>query len=109
MFKAMFSSDMMEKDRSTIDLPDLDGVTLRRLLFYICIDSLEDLSWKDVFDLFLAADEYGMEDFKTRCSVLSKASLGKLTFVIFFMLPTCMMMKLQRRQTFYFWRKVRVS
>ncbi|GBN70465.1 hypothetical protein AVEN_170826-1 [Araneus ventricosus] len=26
MFKAMFSSDMMENDRRTIDLPDLDGV-----------------------------------------------------------------------------------
>ncbi|CAL1292333.1 unnamed protein product [Larinioides sclopetarius] len=77
MFKAMFSSDMMEKDRNTIDLPDLDGVTLRRLLFYIYTNTLKDLPLEKAFDLFRAADEYGLVDLKKRCSDLLKANLNK--------------------------------
>ncbi|XP_055953749.1 uncharacterized protein LOC129989320 [Argiope bruennichi] len=77
MFKAMFSSDMMEKERSIIDLPDLDGITLHRMLLYIYTDFLEDLPWDEAFDLFRAADEYGLVDLKKRCSAIMKNSLNK--------------------------------
>lgn len=77
MFKAMFSSDMMEKERSTIDLPGIVGITLHRLLFYIYTDILEDLPWDEAFDLFCAADEYGLVDLKKRCSAILKTGLSK--------------------------------
>ncbi|GIX84225.1 TD and POZ domain-containing protein 3 [Caerostris darwini] len=75
VFKAMFSNDMKETIANRIDLPDLDGATVHRLLRYMYSDVVEVLEWDSVRNLYAAADKYAIGSLKTNCSTILKGSL----------------------------------
>ncbi|GIY30913.1 TD and POZ domain-containing protein 3 [Caerostris extrusa] len=75
VFKAMFSNDMKETVTNRVDLPDLDGGTVRQLLLYMYSDTVECLEWDSVRNLYAAADKYEIESLKTECSTILKGLL----------------------------------
>ncbi|GIY04282.1 speckle-type POZ protein [Caerostris extrusa] len=46
VFRAMFTTDMKEKNNGCVDIPDIDNDTLRQLILYMYTDQLEFWSWK---------------------------------------------------------------
>ncbi|GBN37600.1 Speckle-type POZ protein [Araneus ventricosus] len=76
VFKAMFTQDKRENISKIIDIPDMDGDTIRRLLLYIYKDTVQDLEWKSARDLFRAADKYQLLDLKKKCSLFLKSNLS---------------------------------
>ncbi|GIY85405.1 TD and POZ domain-containing protein 4 [Caerostris extrusa] len=75
VFKAMFVNDMKETVAKRVDLPDLDGGTVRRLLLYMYSDAVECMEWDSVRNLYAAADKYAIESLKTKCSTILKGIL----------------------------------
>ncbi|GFQ63899.1 TD and POZ domain-containing protein 1 [Trichonephila clavata] len=57
VFKAMFSDDMKEKIKGSVDIIDLDDDTICRMLLYLYTDRLEDLQWESALRLYEAADK----------------------------------------------------
>ncbi|GIX94923.1 TD and POZ domain-containing protein 1-like [Caerostris darwini] len=57
VFKAMFADDMKKTVTKRVDLPDLDGGTVRQLLVYMYSDKMECLEWDSVRNLYAAADK----------------------------------------------------
>ncbi|GIY31811.1 TD and POZ domain-containing protein 4 [Caerostris extrusa] len=75
VFRAMFTSDMMEKIKDCVDIPDMEADTMHRLLVYVYTNKLEDNQWKNVTDLYEAADKYEIISLKDECSSVLKISL----------------------------------
>ncbi|GFY49194.1 TD and POZ domain-containing protein 3 [Trichonephila inaurata madagascariensis] len=68
VFKAMFSDDMKEKIKGSVDIVDLDADTVRRMLLYMYTDSLEDLQWGSALRLYEAAGKYEILTLRKKCS-----------------------------------------
>ncbi|KAF8771093.1 Speckle-type POZ protein-like like protein [Argiope bruennichi] len=64
-FKKMLNNDMMTK---TLEIEDMDGNTLRRLLQYIYTETVEDLDDGNILDLYKAADDYQLLELRHKCS-----------------------------------------
>ncbi|KAF8771100.1 uncharacterized protein LOC129988653 [Argiope bruennichi] len=75
VFKAIFSHDMRENTNQNIDIPDLNAATVRRMFVYIYTDKIDNISWNDAFDLYIAGDKYQMLNLKERCSFILKSNL----------------------------------
>ncbi|CAL1297904.1 unnamed protein product [Larinioides sclopetarius] len=75
VFKAMFSHDIKENENKSVDVPDLSADTVRRMLLYIYTDKIENILWKDAFDLYIAGDKYQMLNLKERCSSILRSNL----------------------------------
>ncbi|GFS57596.1 hypothetical protein NPIL_4231 [Nephila pilipes] len=75
VFRQMFTTDMKEKIRGCVDVPDLEDDTVHRMLQYIYTDALEDLQWESILRLYAAADKYEIVTLKTKCSSFLKRSL----------------------------------
>ncbi|GIX74174.1 TD and POZ domain-containing protein 3 [Caerostris extrusa] len=75
VFKAMFANNMKETVTNRVDLPDLDGGTVRRLLLYMYSDAVECREWDSVRNLYAAADKYAIEFLKTKCSTILRGIL----------------------------------
>ncbi|GIX79658.1 TD and POZ domain-containing protein 3 [Caerostris extrusa] len=68
VFRAMFSTDMKERNKGCVDIIDLDSREVRRMLLYMYTDTLEeDLEWKGACNLYAAADKYDIQSLKIRC------------------------------------------
>ncbi|KAJ8675029.1 hypothetical protein QAD02_010815 [Eretmocerus hayati] len=74
VFMAMFENDMQEKLSNMIDIPDINPVTMTKLLSYIYTDQVENIE-DSVEDLIAAAEKYQLEGLKCICS---KVILKKL-------------------------------
>ncbi|GFS59812.1 TD and POZ domain-containing protein 1 [Trichonephila clavipes] len=70
VFKAMFSDDMKEKIKGSVDIVDLNDDTIRRMLLYMYTDSVEDLQWESALRLYEAADKYQILSLREKCSAL---------------------------------------
>lgn len=68
VFHGMLSNDMIEKKSNVVDISDLDCDTVKRMLHFMYTDSIEDLEWDDTSKLYFAADKYGIESLKQKCS-----------------------------------------
>ncbi|GFV18969.1 TD and POZ domain-containing protein 3 [Trichonephila clavipes] len=68
VFKAMFSNDMKEKIKGSVDIVDLDDDTVSRMLLYMYTDSVEDLQWESALRLYEAADKYEILSLRKKCS-----------------------------------------
>ncbi|KAF8771292.1 Speckle-type POZ protein B like protein [Argiope bruennichi] len=76
VFKAMFSSDMKEKDSNCVHVEDLSDDTIHRMLIYIYTARTEDVTWESASDLYVAADKYAILSFKSICSSYMKDNLS---------------------------------
>lgn len=68
VFCRMLSNNMIEKQSNRADIPDLDYDTVKRMLHYMYNDSIEDLQWEYMTKLYTAADKYGIQSLKQKCS-----------------------------------------
>ncbi|GFR00873.1 TD and POZ domain-containing protein 3 [Trichonephila clavata] len=75
VFRRMFSIDMKEKIQESVDILGFEDDTLRRLLQYLYINTLEDLQWENALNLYAAADKYGIVCLKSKCSSFLKSNL----------------------------------
>ncbi|GFS91317.1 hypothetical protein NPIL_356041 [Nephila pilipes] len=75
VFRKIFTTDMKEVMQESVDLPDLDDDTVRRMLLYVYSDSLKDLQWDSALKLYAAADTYEIVSLKSKCSSFLKHSL----------------------------------
>ncbi|GFT39176.1 TD and POZ domain-containing protein 1 [Trichonephila clavipes] len=66
VFKAMFTSDM--KERSKVDILDLNDDTVQRMLLYMYTDTLENLQWESALLLYKAADKYNIMSLRNQCT-----------------------------------------
>ncbi|EGZ30596.1 hypothetical protein PHYSODRAFT_477010 [Phytophthora sojae] len=66
-FKAMFTGEMLESTAAEVKISDVSWTTFLSLLEYVYTDRLA-VADKDVKDLFVAADRYGIESLKRRCA-----------------------------------------
>ncbi|XP_032665405.1 protein roadkill-like isoform X2 [Odontomachus brunneus] len=72
VFQAMFSSEMKEGISNEVKITDVKYDILKLLLSYIQFCFIADLNVKDVqmlYDLFMAADKYDVQDLKMLCEV----------------------------------------
>ncbi|GFQ79619.1 TD and POZ domain-containing protein 3 [Trichonephila clavata] len=76
VFKAMFSDDMKEKIKGSVDIIDLDDDTVRRMLLYMYTDSFEDLQWESAIRLYRSADKYEILSLRGKCSAFLKENLS---------------------------------
>ncbi|GFQ89257.1 tdpoz3 [Trichonephila clavata] len=67
VFRAMYSSGMMETIKRNVDILDLSDDTVQRMLIYMYTDTLENLCWKSALLLYIAADKYGIMSLRNRC------------------------------------------
>ncbi|GFQ83393.1 tdpoz3 [Trichonephila clavata] len=75
VFRRMFSTDMKEKIQECVDILDFENDTLRRLLQYLYINTLEDLQWESALKLHAAADKYEIVALQKKCSSFLKCNL----------------------------------
>ncbi|CAL1291024.1 unnamed protein product [Larinioides sclopetarius] len=76
VFKAMFDNQMKEAIKREIDIPDLDGDTLHRLLLYLYSEELEDMNWTIAKKLLYAANKYEIGFLMRECSHFLKSHLS---------------------------------
>ncbi|XP_055953907.1 uncharacterized protein LOC129989409 [Argiope bruennichi] len=76
VFKVMFTHDMREKTSKIVDIPDFNADTVGCLLLYIYKNTVENLEWEGVVDLFRAADKYQLLDLKKKCSIILKSNFS---------------------------------
>ncbi|GBM11959.1 Speckle-type POZ protein B [Araneus ventricosus] len=76
VFKAMFLSDMKEKDSDCVDIQDLSDDAVRRMLLYIYTARVEDLTWESASNLYVIADMYAVLSLKNICSSFLKNNLS---------------------------------
>ncbi|GIY94679.1 TD and POZ domain-containing protein 1 [Caerostris extrusa] len=76
VFRAMFSTDMKERTKECVDIPDLDSNTMRQFLLYMYTDTLEDLQCESAQALYAEADKYAVLSLKNSCSSFLKKSLS---------------------------------
>ncbi|GFS71357.1 speckle-type POZ protein-like B [Nephila pilipes] len=75
VFQAMFTSNMKEKTRERVEVPDIEDDTMRRMLLYMYTDTLKDLNWESAIKLYSAADKYEILSLKDKCSHFLKINL----------------------------------
>ncbi|GFW00276.1 TD and POZ domain-containing protein 4 [Trichonephila clavipes] len=75
VFRAMFTTDMLEKRRDCVDLPDLDDETVGPMLLFLYTDVLDEWHWQRIFKLFSAGDRFQIVALKNKCACLMKRSL----------------------------------
>ncbi|GBM11965.1 TD and POZ domain-containing protein 5 [Araneus ventricosus] len=75
VFKAMFSSDMKEKDSNCVDINDLSDDAVSGMLRYMYTARVDDLTWKTAYHLYVAADKYAILSMKDICSSYMKDNL----------------------------------
>ncbi|XP_055924819.1 speckle-type POZ protein B-like [Argiope bruennichi] len=75
VFKAMFK-DVEEKASKYVEIPDMDGDTLRDLLSYIYTNEVGELKWQSALKFYRAADEYELLDLKKKCSIFFRSHLS---------------------------------
>ncbi|KAF8771285.1 Speckle-type POZ protein like [Argiope bruennichi] len=75
VFKKMFTTDMKEKTSESINIFDLSPDTISRMLFYIYTDTIHNLDWTNVKELYFASDIYEILTLKRRCSLFIKQNL----------------------------------
>ncbi|GFS71355.1 speckle-type POZ protein B [Nephila pilipes] len=75
VFQAMFTTDMKEKTQESVEVPDLEDDTMRRMLLYMYTDTLEDLNWESAIKLYSAADIFEILSLKDKCSHFLKINL----------------------------------
>ncbi|GIY97247.1 TD and POZ domain-containing protein 1 [Caerostris extrusa] len=68
VFKSMFSTDMREKTQEYVDIPNLSSDTVRRMLWLMYSDEVEDLDWERAKCLYFAADKYEILSLKQKCA-----------------------------------------
>ncbi|GFY42348.1 hypothetical protein TNIN_420161 [Trichonephila inaurata madagascariensis] len=68
VFKAMFTSDMKEGNKSKVDILDLNDDTVQRMLLYMYTDTLENLQWESALLLYKAADKYNIMSLRNQCA-----------------------------------------
>ncbi|CAL1294597.1 unnamed protein product [Larinioides sclopetarius] len=76
VFKAMFSNDMKEKNRSFVDIEDLSDVTMNQMLLFMYTTCVEDLTWEKASHLYVAADKYDILSLKNICCSYMKDNLS---------------------------------
>ncbi|GBL98953.1 Speckle-type POZ protein B [Araneus ventricosus] len=76
VFKAMFTLDMKEKKETCIELKEIEGDTLHRLLLYMYTDTIEDLQYETAAALYAAADRYDLTGLRKKCSAVLKTKLS---------------------------------
>ncbi|GFR16968.1 tdpoz2 [Trichonephila clavata] len=59
VFKAMFNSDMRERNSKCVNIEDLDDDTVQRMLLYVYTATLPDFQWDIACDLYAATDRMG--------------------------------------------------
>ncbi|GFY61342.1 speckle-type POZ protein B [Trichonephila inaurata madagascariensis] len=74
IFKEMFRKDIEEKT-GYINITDVEGDTIHRMLLYMYTDTLEDLKWETAPALYLAADKYQILSLKSKCSAFLISNL----------------------------------
>ncbi|GIY47722.1 hypothetical protein CEXT_727651 [Caerostris extrusa] len=72
VFRAMFTSDMREKNSDCIKVEDLDDDIVHRFLAFLYTDSVKDLQWETAIKLYYAGDKYEIELLKAECSSFLK-------------------------------------
>ncbi|GFQ71295.1 tdpoz2 [Trichonephila clavata] len=77
VFKAMFTTDMREKNNECVTIEDLDDDTVQRMLLYIYTATLQDLQWDNACNLYVAADKYEILSLKNECSFFLKDNLSE--------------------------------
>ena len=69
-FKAMFSHDFKESDKTRITLKSIPSYTLfYSLIEFMYSDSLK-INIKNIFDMLSLADEYGVSSYKEKAEIL---------------------------------------
>ncbi|GFS73576.1 speckle-type POZ protein B [Trichonephila clavipes] len=76
VFRAMFTTDMLENIQERVDLPDVEADTVRRMLLYVYSNKLEGLRWDSSLKLYSAADKYEILTLKRKCSSFLKQNLS---------------------------------
>ncbi|GBN70381.1 TD and POZ domain-containing protein 1 [Araneus ventricosus] len=67
VFKSMFTTDMAEKASNYVDIDDLDADTVRRMLKFMYLDTLDDLKYENAKSLYFAADKYNIVSLRYGC------------------------------------------
>lgn len=67
VFKAMFDSDMAEKESGIVNIPNLEADDLKRFLGFMYTDTLEDLTFDSGASLYAVADLFQIEELKRKC------------------------------------------
>ncbi|KAF8771278.1 TD and POZ domain-containing protein 4 [Argiope bruennichi] len=78
VFQRIFSSKVNEEEIDCVDMEELDDDTLIRMLDYIYIYEVEDLTWKNATDLYVAACRYGIVNLMRLCSSYLKDNLSPI-------------------------------
>ncbi|CAL1292743.1 unnamed protein product [Larinioides sclopetarius] len=67
VFKSIFTNDVRKKNKCIV-IDDLDADTVRQMLKYIYMDTVEDLDYKSTTSLYLAATKFKLVSLRHMCS-----------------------------------------
>ncbi|CAL1292756.1 unnamed protein product [Larinioides sclopetarius] len=79
VFKNMFIKEK-QKAGKCIEIPGISENTLRHLLSYIYTDTVPELKWSEVVDLYKVSDEYDLLDLREICSDFLKVNISSNDF-----------------------------
>ncbi|KAF8771438.1 Speckle-type POZ protein like [Argiope bruennichi] len=79
VFKAMFTKEK-QKTGECVMIPCTSVDTLRHLLSYIYTNTVPELKWDEVVDLYKAANEYALFDLREICSNFMKVNVSSADF-----------------------------
>ena len=86
VFHAMFTSDMIEKSESKVNITDMEGSALKDMIMYMYSGKVDKLSEKAV-GLLPASEKYDLQDLKvmcenSMCSILDSDNvLGRISVI----------------------------
>lgn len=66
-FKSLFDKELSEHDKDTIECPDYDPEAFKQLLLFLYYGKFPELSDRRVYDLFLVANFYGVQELREKC------------------------------------------
>ncbi|KAG8178311.1 hypothetical protein JTE90_026281 [Oedothorax gibbosus] len=75
VFCAMLKNDTKEHLKDSVDVPDVNSSTMKKLLHFVYTDEVDDLRWEDATQLYFAADKYEVLPLKQICSTFLKSSV----------------------------------
>ncbi|KAF8771296.1 BTB and MATH domain-containing protein 43 [Argiope bruennichi] len=75
VFEKKLSDNPVEDSNDCIFIDDLEDETVRQVLLYMYAEVVEDLHWKDAYNLYEAAEKYQISSLKSKCTSILKSKL----------------------------------
>lgn len=86
VFFAMMNHEMEEKASGVITIKDAEPTVFQDFIMYIYTGNKEHVNWKNLTEMYMLGDKYGVKDLKSLCVQMIRERMTIINFYNFFIL-----------------------